>query len=219
MSCPHEVQELVRRITEKGDEAAWETLVKMYEVRLLGFLQKRISDRAACEDVFQDLLIEVWQRIARVEFEQGRCFEGFLFWLASVRATDWLRRQGRAPTLVSIYDLCSSESESGFEHRVKEKARNLSSLIESGERREREANVLVAILRECTQRMKEKGQFQRLRVFDLVFCKGMSNKDAAERLGMSRQAVKEAKRRICGELSELAKKKDPRHSLFPKLWE
>ena len=224
MSCPSEVRELVQRLAREQDEAAWLELVKRYEVRLLVFLEKRLGDRTKCEDLFQNILIEVWQHIADIVFEEGRCFEGYLFWLAGVRTADELRKPGAKRigkvAVVSIYDTYASGSQSlqQFEHKLKEKARNLSSFIISDEQRSREANVLVTILRAYTRRIREKGQSKKRRVFDLIFCKARGIKDTAARLGMSRDAVKQMKKRMCDDLKELARKHDPRHTLFPGLW-
>ena len=47
---------LVSRIRD-GDEAAWDDLIARYEGRLLAFVNRRLSNRSASEDIVQEAFV------------------------------------------------------------------------------------------------------------------------------------------------------------------
>ena len=210
-------QDLVGRILRDRDSGAWETLLGRYDARLLTFLERQTQDHTACEDLFQEICLEVWQHLDRVAFDHERSFETFLFRVARVRSIDFLRKRSRAKPHVSIFD-SAYDSSSVLAGRLRDSAPGISTLFDIKERRGREADILVRVLRAFADRAKSKGRLRKLQLFDLLFCKALPIRETAEVVGMSRDAVKQAKKRMSDELKELARRFDPNHTLFPGLW-
>src|ERR1043165_5600353 len=85
---------LVQQIRQ-GDTRAWELLIARYEGRLLAFVQRRLRDRAASEDVVQESFIGFLNSLPN--YDESRELQTYLFTIASYKLTDQLRRAGRHP--------------------------------------------------------------------------------------------------------------------------
>src|SRR6266705_1031275 len=85
---------LVQQIRQ-GDARAWEHLIARYEGRLLAFVQRRLRDRSASEDVVQETFIGFLSSLPN--YDEGRELQTYLFTIASYKLTDHLRRAGRHP--------------------------------------------------------------------------------------------------------------------------
>src|SRR5438128_10662235 len=85
---------LVQQIRQ-GDTRAWESLIARYEGRLLAFVERRLHDRAASEDVVQETFVGFLNSLPN--FDDKRELQTYLFTIASHKLTDHLRRLGRHP--------------------------------------------------------------------------------------------------------------------------
>src|SRR6516165_732695 len=85
---------LIEQIRQ-GDSRAWENLIARYEGRLLAFVQRRLRDRAASEDVVQETFIGFLHSLPN--FDDRRELQTYLFTIASYKLTDYLRHIGRHP--------------------------------------------------------------------------------------------------------------------------
>ena len=85
---------LVRQV-RAGDAAAWRQLIERYEGRLLAFVDSRLRDRAASEDVVQETFIGFLTSLPH--YDEKRDMEAYLFSIAAHKLTDHLRKQGRRP--------------------------------------------------------------------------------------------------------------------------
>src|SRR5438309_10414502 len=85
---------LIQQIRQ-GDPRAWETLIARYEGRLLAFVQRRLRDRAASEDVVQETFVGFLNSLPN--FDEHRELQTYLFTIAAHKLTDHLRRLGRHP--------------------------------------------------------------------------------------------------------------------------
>src|SRR5216683_1364901 len=85
---------LIQQIRQ-GDPRAWETLIARYEGRLLAYVQRRLRDRAAAEDVVQETFVGFLNSLPN--FDDRRELQTYLFTIASHKLTDHLRRTGRHP--------------------------------------------------------------------------------------------------------------------------
>src|SRR6202035_435107 len=94
---------LIRQIRQ-GDTRAWSTLIARYEGRLLAFVDRRLHDRAASEDVVQETFIGFVNSLPN--FDDRRELQTYLFTIASHKLTDHLRKSGRHP-LRSLSDSSS----------------------------------------------------------------------------------------------------------------
>src|ERR1700688_971233 len=128
---------LVQQIRQ-GDARAWETLISRYEGRLLAFVQRRLRDRSASEDVVQDTFVGFLNSLPN--FDDRRELQTYLFTIASHKLTDHLRRTGRHP-LQHI-----SDGPDDLLHRKMDDHPPASSLARSHERVDLESEALARCL-------------------------------------------------------------------------
>jgi len=85
----------------RGDEGTIREIEREYRPMLLGYLTQLLRDRAAAEDVTQQVMLEVWQR--RTSFDPGRsAMSSWLMMIARSRAIDQIRRQQPEPHEPSV---------------------------------------------------------------------------------------------------------------------
>ena len=82
---------LVRQV-RTGDASAWRQLIERFEGRLLAFVDSRLRDRAASEDVVQETFIGFLTSLPH--YDEKRDMEAYLFSIAAHKLTDHLRKQG-----------------------------------------------------------------------------------------------------------------------------
>src|SRR6266849_594444 len=90
-----EADRLLIQQIRQGDPRAWENLIARYEGRLLAFVERRLHDRAASEDVVQETFVGFLNSLPN--FDEHRELQTYLFTIASHKLTDHLRRLGRHP--------------------------------------------------------------------------------------------------------------------------
>jgi len=185
---------LVARI-RAGDKGAWEECIARFEGRLLAFVDSRLRDRAASEDVVQDTFLGFL--IGLPNYNDQTPLESFLFSIAAHKLTDVLRRNGRRPTLPLIV---GDGSDRGQEPAAD--VRMASSMARSRERRVAEESVLREGLEQLIRHWQGRGDFERLKCIELLFVLGWPNKDVARRLGISEQAVANHKHYVLTKLKE-----------------
>lgn len=78
-----------------GNPDAWRQFVERFEGRLLAFVDSRLRDRAASEDVVAAAFIGFLMSL--VEFDEKRDIEAYLFSIAAHKLTDNLR--GKSPLI------------------------------------------------------------------------------------------------------------------------
>src|SRR5579872_6297724 len=125
---------LIARI-RAGEQDAWAECIARFEGRLLAFVDSRLRDRAASEDVVQETFLGFL--VGLPNYDEDTPPETFLFSIAAHKLTDVLRRRGRRPTL----PLVMGNSQAGAPE-VRGSGRMASSLARSRERRTIEAQVL-----------------------------------------------------------------------------
>src|SRR5262249_57481730 len=94
-AMPSDSERLLVQQIRQGDPRAWETLITQYERRLLAYVQRRLRDRAASEDVVQETFVGFLNSLPN--FDDRRELQTYLFTIASHKLTDHLRRTGRHP--------------------------------------------------------------------------------------------------------------------------
>src|SRR5262252_5607614 len=90
-----EADRLLIQQIRQGDSRAWGSLIARYEGRLLAFVERRLHDRAASEDVVQETFVGFLNSLPN--FDEHRELQTYLFTIASHKLTDHLRRIGRHP--------------------------------------------------------------------------------------------------------------------------
>ncbi len=84
------------RLVAGGDEDAMRTLHAEYGSVMFGVIRRFVQDRSTAEDVFQQVMLEVWQRAESYDERRGPA-RTWLLTLARSRAIDELRRRRPAP--------------------------------------------------------------------------------------------------------------------------
>ncbi len=202
-------QLLVERI-RAGQADAWEEFIARFEGRLLAFVESRTGNRASAEDVVQETFLGFLTSLPNYDDRQR--LESFLFAIAAHKLTDHLRRQGRRPA-IPLAPLPGSQSGPD----VPARARPASSIARSGERRQWQEAALAHALAELIAAWKHRGQWRKLACAELLFVRGMSNKDVARELGISEQAVASQKFECLARLRAAVRQQNLPKELFPEL--
>jgi RNA polymerase sigma-70 factor (ECF subfamily) len=198
---------LVQQIRQ-GDPRAWEHLIARYEGRLLAFVQRRLRDRAASEDVVQETFIGFLNSLPN--YDETRELQTYLFTIASYKLTDHLRRLGRHPVQhVSdgAGDILMAKLDSN---------KAASSVARSHERKEIEAEAIARSLTLLLEHWRQQGEFVRIKVLELLFVKGWQNRDAAAFLKISEQQVANIRFAAVKKLSEHVKSSGLPADVFPE---
>ena len=86
---------LISRI-RAGEPDAWNEFIARFEGRLMGFVARRVANRAAAEDLVQDAFRSAWKSRLLFRPEGGprawlalaeRCYSARIHWLASAPIT------------------------------------------------------------------------------------------------------------------------------------
>lgn len=202
---------LIERVRQ-GETDAWGELIGRFEGRLLAFVESRIRSRAASEDVVQETFVGFLTSLPN--YDGARPLESYLFSIAAHKLTDHLRREGRRPTIPLVPDSASS---SGWE--VPGSARGASTIFRSSERRELEEKALTEALREQIEHWRKRGDWDKLKCAELLFVRGLANKDVATRLNLSEQTVANYKFELLARLKTLLRRQGLSQDVFPELAE
>jgi RNA polymerase sigma-70 factor (ECF subfamily) len=192
-----------------GDERAWDDLIARYEGRLLAFVQRRLHDRAASEDVVQETFVGFLNSLPN--FDEKRELQTYLFTIASHKLTDHLRRAGRHP-LQHV-----SDGPDDLLHQKMDASPAASSCARSQERRALESEALARSLGQMIQEWQGDGDYLRLKVLELLFVKGWANCDVAAYLKISEQQVANLRFAAMKKLSERIRAAGLSADVFPEL--
>ena len=202
---------LIQRI-RAGEADAWNELIAQFEGRLLAFVDSRLRNRSAAEDVVQEAFIGLLTSLPN--FDHRRPLEGYLFSIAAHKLTDYLRREGRRPTLPLVPEGASSNS-----WEPAGRARPASSIVRSGERRGLEQSALVAAIAAQIEHWRSRGQWEKMMCAELLFVRGWPNKEVAARLSVSEQTVANHKFEFLAKLRTAVRKHGLPEEVFPELYE
>jgi len=190
---------LIVRQVRAGNAQAWRQLIERFEGRLLAFVDSRLRDRAASEDVVQETFIGFLTSLPH--YDEKRDMEAYLFSIAAHKLTDHLRKQGRRPI-----DQFGSDDHGRPLDEVPGGARAASSIARSGERRKAEERLLGESMGRLVHEWLARGDYGRIRCMELLVVKGWANKDVARCLGLTEQAVASYKFQTVARLKEMARR-------------
>ncbi|MDE2507375.1 MAG: sigma-70 family RNA polymerase sigma factor [Planctomycetota bacterium] len=194
-----DAESLLIREVRAGDALAWGRLIERYEGRLLAFVDSRLRDRAASEDVVQETFVGFLTSLPH--YDEKRDLEAYLFSIAAHKLTDHLRKQGRRPI-----DQFGSDDHGRPLDEVPGDDRPASSIARSDERRKAEERLLTEALGRLVREWVERGDFDRVRCLELLVVKSWANKDVAKYLGITEQAVASYKFQTVARLKEMARR-------------
>jgi RNA polymerase sigma-70 factor (ECF subfamily) len=209
MPLPEADTLLIRRIRE-GNAEAWNELIGRFEGRLLAYVEGRTRHRAAAEDLVQETFIGFLTSLPN--FDERRPLEGYLFSIAAHKLIDHLRREGRRPTLPLVPDGSLSDWEPAGS------ARPASSIARSGERRHLEEAALAAAIAEQVDLFRRCGHWEKLQCVELLFLRGLSNKETAKLLCIGEQAVANYKSEFIAKLRSRVRSQGLPEEVFPELY-
>jgi RNA polymerase sigma-70 factor (ECF subfamily) len=189
---------LIRQVRD-GNAAAWQQLIERYEGRLLAFITSRLHDRAASEDVVQETFVGFLTSLPH--YDERRDLEAYLFSIAAHKLTDHLRKQGRRPV-----DQFGSDDHGRPLDEMAGDARAASSIARSDELRAAEEHLLCEALGRLIHEWIARGDYDRLRCLELLIVKGWHNKDVAQFLGLTEQAVASYKFQTIGRIRDMARR-------------
>ncbi len=212
MSTPSQSDSLLIRQIRSGEVEAWNELISRFEGRLLAYVDSRLRNRAAAEDVVQETFIGFLTSLPN--FDRRRRLESYLFSIAAHKLTDYLRREGRRPTIPLV-----PEGASGNNWEPPGKARVASSIVRSGERRGLEQSALSAALAEQIEQWQRQGYWEKLKCAELLFVRGRPNKEVAKRLKTSEQTVANHKYEFLAKLRTAVRNQGLPEDVFPQLYE
>ena len=189
---------LVRQV-RAGNSQAWRQLIERFEGRLLAFVDSRLRDRAASEDVVQETFIGFLTSLPH--YDEKRDMEAYLFSIAAHKLTDHLRKQGRRPI-----DQFGSDDHGRPLDEVPGGGRAASSIARSGERRREEERVLFESMGKLVREWLAREDYDRIRCLELLIVKGWANKRVAQTLGLTEQAVASYKFQTIARLKDMARR-------------
>jgi RNA polymerase sigma-70 factor (ECF subfamily) len=206
---PSESDRLLIQQIRQGDPRAWDALIARYEGRLLAFVQRRLRDRSASEDVVQETFVGFLNSLPN--FDDRRELQTYLFTIASHKLTDHLRRTGRHP-LRSL-----SEGGADMINQQLDQNPTASSFARKEERRELENAALTRALGQLLRGMIEREDHVRLKVLELLWVRGWANREVASFLGVSEQQVANYRFAAVKKLTEQIRDAGLSPDVFPEL--
>ena len=192
-----------------GSEDAWNTLMSRFRGRIFAFAYRRLQDRAASEDVVQETFLGFFRSLPN--FDEKRPLESYLFSIASNHVINHHRKSGRNPLHVA-----ESHEEALGQQASPE--RTVSSHARSGERREMEENALAECLRQLLRMWQEKGDWTRLKVMELLWVKGLPNREVALQMKLSEQQIANFRFAATRKLAEMIRSAGLSADVFPELY-
>lgn len=202
---------LIQRI-RAGEAEGWGELIDRFEGRLLAFVDTRLRRRAASEDVVQETFIGFLNSLPN--YDTNRSLESYLFSIAAHKLTDHLRREGRRPALPLAGSGSSQE-----EWDLPSSQRPASSIARSGERRGLEEQALAASLAQQLAHWRDRGDWDKICCMELLFVRGLANKEVAATLSISEQTVANHKFDFLARLRSTVRQQDLPEEVFPELYE
>ncbi|GBD36314.1 ECF RNA polymerase sigma-E factor [bacterium HR36] len=197
---------LLQRIRE-GDATSWEELVARYQGRLVAAARRRLRDQSLAHDVVQETFLALHKAASHLPATWD--LQTFLFSVLRNKIVDVLRKQGRHPVHHWPEDPHFSA--------VAYAGAGPSTCCRRQERQELEAQTLAEVLRELVTEWKQRGDYERLQVIELLFVKGWPNRQVAAFLGLAPQRVANLRFAVVERLRQLLQKRALNPDVFPEL--
>jgi len=202
---------LIQQIRQ-GHPQAWGQLIARYEGRLIAFANQRLRDRASSEDVVQETFIGFLNSLPN--FDDKRELQTYLFTIASHKVTDFLRKKLRHQMQIG-----GENADELMTNKFDDNQPRASSVARTNERIDLEHQAVCRTLGSMIRTWKEKGDFQRIQVLELLFVKGWPNRDIAKYLQVSEQQVANIRFASLKKLHEHVKSSGLPGDVFPELLE
>ncbi|WP_461790553.1 RNA polymerase sigma factor [Pedobacter sp.] len=149
----------------EGNEAAFKEIYVLYSSKIYAFAYSFLKDHMQCEEIVQETFLSLWEN--RRKFDGDRALEPYLFTIAKRQIVDQLRK------VVSSKKL----------------RENLLTSI-AAQHNDTENEVIFADMLSFADKAISELPKQQQLVFKLSRVEGLSYDEIAERLGLSRNTVK-----------------------------
>ena len=182
---------LIRR-AQRGDRAAFDALVRLYDQHVLRLVLKVVQSPDEARDLYQEAFLKLYRSLSRFRFESR--FSTWLYRVVMNVCFDYLRRQ-KARDEVQAPE--GKDNETDFFHTVADDqpGRDPERTLRSGEIRHRIENALTRL-----------GPRERM-VFELRHFQGLKLRDIGEMCGTTEETAKNslfrATQKLRLELSDL----------------
>ena len=147
------------------------------------------------------------------QFRRPAELQTYLFTIASHKLTDHLRKTGRHP-LKSLAETGENLLEKQFDQNP-----GASSRARSEERKELESEAIVRCLGQILRDFRDRGEWVRLKVLELLWVKGWGNRETAQFLGISEQQVANYRFAAVKKLTEAIRAAGLSSDVFPELYQ
>lgn len=191
----------------RGDTEAWAQLLARYEGRLLACARRRLRDPEASRDVVQETFLALHH--AAPHLSASWDLQTFLFSVLRNKVIDLLRKQGRHPLQQLQEEMSEWNLSAG--------SSGPSTHLRSQERREMEARALADALAELVTDWKHRGEYEKLKVLELLLVKGWRNRQVADALGIAPQRVANIRFAALTRLQQLLRHRQLNPDVFPEL--
>jgi RNA polymerase sigma factor (sigma-70 family) len=176
-----------------GDHVAWAKFVDLYGSRIRGWCRRWGLQEADSEDVTQDVLLRLAQKLGAFQYDPSRSFRGWLRTMTQHTLADFLAARKRQ---------CSGSGDDAVLEQLQSiEARD--DLI--AHLKDQFDSEIVAV---ASARARARVEPQTWEAFRLTAYDGLSGDDVAARLGMTRATVFKAKSRVLEFLREEIKQLD-----------
>lgn len=178
---------------DPGDQEAWREFVDHYGTKIMGWCLKWRMQEADAQDVTQNVLLKLAQKMRDFQYDPARSFRAWLKRIVQNACSDFVENRNRA-------GLGSGDSQIGqLLHQTEAREDLLKHLEEEFDRE---------IMQEAMFRVRLRVAPQTWQAFQLTAIEGLAGADAAERIPMQVAQVYVAKRRVQKMLQEEVAKLD-----------
>ena len=193
-------QFLVEQI-RTGSQPAWRQLIDRYSGRLFAFARSRTAGLGDAEDLVQETFVGFLQSVGH--YDPSRSLETYLFTILRYKLYDLLRQ--RKPNVVSE----PLDAEGWWDHVVPGSTETPSRIAALAEAERQQERLLVDVLRQLINELRDRDAFRDLQVIELAFFAGRRNLDIADLLDMDQKAVAGVKFRAIQKLQKYLGQRDP----------
>lgn len=211
MKPPPTAEQLLVAQIRRGDAEAWDRLIALFEGRLVAFCESRLGRGSVSEDIVQETFIGFLTSLPN--YDARRSLEGYLFSICAYKLVDHMRREGRRPAI----PFSATQRDPRDSFHLAAFQRSPSAAVRSQERQHLEEAAIVEVLGPMIEHWQQRGDWQKLKCLELLFVRGRSNKEVAQRLDLSEQQVANFKSDFVIQLRKVLRRQNLKGDLFPEL--
>ena len=185
---------------QRGSSDAFRRLVDRFNGRLKAFATRKLSGSGLDpDDAVQETFLSLVRNIEKLA--EVRSLQAYLYTILRCRIADLAR--GRGPTAGAV-SLEAYESSAGYE--PPSPVGTPSAYVRRDEARDMRPNVLCDCLEALLSKLKAERKFRDLKILELLFSVGISNKEAAKLAETSEPTVSRTRTALIEDLRKLISK-------------